>query len=133
MDRLFYTSGAATGVPAGADLNSHVRDKVAQAGLVVAIITPTFRTRPYCMAELGAAWSRVGRLFPFVLPGMPRDELDGVLSGLTTPYLDDPAALDQLHDKVTDLAGSTKSSADREQQKSEWLAELRAHMEAATR
>ena len=61
---IFYSSGAATGVPIGKDLNTYVQGQVSEADLVLAVITPAFRESNYCIAELGAAWSRAGHLFP---------------------------------------------------------------------
>ena len=63
-DELFYSSGAATGVPSGKDLMDFVRSQAGDSSLVVAVISPVFQTRPICIAELGAAWARSGRLFP---------------------------------------------------------------------
>lgn len=99
---LFYTSGADTGVPAGADLMSYVRKEVGTANLVVALITPTYLTRPVCMAELGAAWGMVGddRLFPLLAPGMRRGDLDGILPSLLIRFSNERDALDQLHERV---------------------------------
>src|SRR4051794_22030429 len=69
-ETLFYTSGADTGVPSGSDLLAHVRSRVSDATLVVAILTPTYQTRSVCVAELGAAWARTGNLFPLLAPNM---------------------------------------------------------------
>jgi hypothetical protein len=79
--QIFYSSGADTGIPSGSTLLAEVRENVATSGLVVAIITPRFQTRPVCVAELGAAWSRTGNLFPIALPGMARRDMEGVLQG----------------------------------------------------
>src|SRR4051794_12504579 len=105
-ESIFYSSGGDTGVPSGVDLNTYVRDEVSEADLVLAIITPVFQTRPFCVAELGAAWSRAGQLFPVALPGMARGELDGVMSGMTIRYLNDPVALDELHDRIVELSAT---------------------------
>src|ERR1700691_148450 len=78
-DLIFYSSGSDTGVPSGKDLNTYVRDQVGVVGLVVSLLTPAFQIRPFCVAELGAAWSRVDNLFPIKHPELDRDDLDGVL------------------------------------------------------
>jgi hypothetical protein len=78
--KIFYSSGEDTGLPSGFDLLHHVREEAAEAGLVVAIISPMFETRPVCVAELGAAWSRTGNLFPLAVPGMARTDMEGVLA-----------------------------------------------------
>lgn len=123
-DQIFYTSGEDTGVPSGSNLLEHVRRQVSEAGLVVAIITPTYRTRPVCIAELGAAWSRTGSLFPIALPGMARADLDGVLQGLAIRYLDDSAALDELHDTISEKIGSTVKSTTWNRHKQKWFANI---------
>jgi hypothetical protein len=121
---IFYSSGEDTGVPSGKDLNSYVRQKVADASIVVAIISPAFQTRPFCIAELGAAWSVVGRLFPIAVPGMERPDLEGVLRGLVVKHLDDSAALDELHTRVSEALGDTSPSTTWGQYKAKWLASL---------
>ncbi|MGO8869860.1 MAG: toll/interleukin-1 receptor domain-containing protein [Acidimicrobiales bacterium] len=92
-DQIFYSSGEDTGIPSGYDLLRHVRNEVGEAGLVIAIVSPAFQARPVCIAELGAAWSRVDNLFPLAVPGMDRTDMEGVLQGMVVRYLDDSAAL----------------------------------------
>lgn len=121
---IFYSSGHDTGVPSGTDLNAHVRAKVGDAGLVVAILTPRFQERPFCMAELGAAWSRADSLFPLSTAQMARSDLDGVLAGMTVRRLDDPTALDELHDRVCDELGRRTRATTWGGYKAQWLGEF---------
>jgi hypothetical protein len=127
-DEIFYSSGEDTGVPSGENLNSYVQAEVADATLVVAIITPTFQTRPFCVAELGAAWSRTGHLFPLALPGMARTSLDGVLDGMMVKYLDESEALDELHDRVVKATSRLSSASTWGRYKAQWLAEVDDHV-----
>jgi hypothetical protein len=119
--QIFYSSGADTGVPPGSNLNTFVRNEVAGASLVVAIITPSFQTRPFCIAELGAAWSRVENLFPLALPGLPRGDPEGVLAGMLVPYLDDEHALDLLHERVAKALGISVAPSTWTLYKRRWL------------
>lgn len=121
---LFYSSGADTGVPSGEDLLAHVRARAGGATLVVAIVSPTYQTRPVCIAELGAAWARAGNLFPLLVPGMPRGDLEGVLSGMLIHYLDDEVALDELHDRISAATGQTVSAKTWGKYKAKWLASV---------
>jgi hypothetical protein len=123
---IFYSSGEDTGVPSGEDLNSYVREQVADAGLVIALVTRAFRTRPFCIAELGAAWSRVGNLFPLAMPGIDRTDLDGVLAGIAVRHMDDGAALDELRDPVAQVSGSPISAKTWGRYKQQWLANVDA-------
>lgn len=121
---IFYSSGEDTGILSGEDLIARVRAEVGDATLVVAIITPTYQTRPLCIAELGAAWARAELLMPLLLPGVHRTELEGVLDGMTLRALDDSGALDELHDRVGDATGREASAATWGRHKSKWLGEV---------
>lgn len=118
---IFYSSGAGTGVPAGSDLNAYIREVVRDVKLVVAFITPSFQTRPFCIAELGAAWSQVGNLFPLAAPEVGSDDLKGVLSGMLVRQIDDGSALDELHDRIQEVSENTTSTAIWSDAKSKWL------------
>jgi hypothetical protein len=127
-EEIFFSSGADTGVPVGADLNSFVRQQISEKDtLVVAIVTPTFLARPYCVAELGAAWSRAGSLFPLVLPEMGH-ALEGVLNGLLVKAIDDRAGLDELSDRVAELLGRRPTAMTWSHYRDKWLAELPVHL-----
>lgn len=121
---IFYTSGADTGIPSGSDLNAYVRQKVGDAAIVVAILTPSFQTRPFCLAELGAAWSRTDLLFPIAAPGLQRTDLEGVLKGLIVKYLDDSQALDELHETICRAIGTSPGAKTWNSYKAKWLAKV---------
>ena len=123
-DDLFYSSGEDTGVPSGEDLIATVRKEVSDATLVIAVITPTYQTRPICIAELGAAWGRAGHLMPLMLPGLPRSDLEGVLAGMTIKTLEDSGALDELHDRVRSVTGVDVRAATWNRHKQRWQREL---------
>lgn len=117
---IFYSSGADTSVPDGQDLLEYVREQVGETGLVVTMLTPTFGTRPVCVAEMGAAWGSTGKLFPLLVPGMERTDLEGVLSTQLVEYMDNEGALDRLHDKVVELSGRKVGSATWTRAKRKW-------------
>jgi TIR domain len=123
-EEIFYSSGEDTGVPSGYDLLSYVRERVGDAGLVVAVISPTFQTRPVCVAELGAAWGVVGNLLPILVPGVARSDLEGVLVGLLAKYLDDGSVLDEVHDRVGEAVGYSSSAATWGRFRAKWLANV---------
>lgn len=124
VEQIFYSSGEDTGVPSGRDLIHHVREQVSESVLVIAIITPTFQTRPVCVAELGAAWGRSDNLFPVAAPGMQRTDMEGVLRGMTVRYLNDSGALDELRDQIKKLTGIESSTATWGRHKGQWLREV---------
>jgi hypothetical protein len=106
-----------------------VRDQVAEASIVVAIISPTFQSRPFCVAELGAAWSRVGNLFPIAVPGMPRTDLEGVLEGMLVKYLDGGSALDELHSRISEALGHTTDATTWGRFRAKWLANVASYVD----
>lgn len=121
-DQLFVSSIAELGVPSGTDLLHHVRERVGDAGLVVAIVTPTYLTRPVCVGELGAAWAVTGKLFPLLAMGIDRDrDLDGVLKGVRVDYLDDEEALDELHVRLGELLAAHSDTRKWTRKKRRWL------------
>jgi TIR domain len=129
-EQIFYSSGSATGVPSGADLNSTLRQKVGQASLVVSVLTPAFQKRPYCIAEMGAAWARVGNLFPVRHPALGHDDLEGVLDGMIVRTLDDEAALDELHERICVATGTSTTTRIWNSCKKKWLSELPTYLAA---
>src|SRR5689334_7310153 len=70
--QVFYSSSRLTGLRSGEYITASLQKKVGEAAIVVALITPTYLSRPMCLAELGAAWGR-DTLFPLLLPGMNRE------------------------------------------------------------
>lgn len=112
-DKVFYSSERDTGVPSGADLMHSVRAEVSEATLVIAVITPTYQTRPVCIAELGAAWGRAdpGHFFPLLAPGLERSDLEGVIPSTLILRIDDGSALDELSDRVEASLGSSASKS----------------------
>lgn len=125
---VLYSSGAPTGVPTGVNLNAYIRKRVDEATLVIAIVTPTYRTSAWCLAELGAAWSRAGEapgdeenLLPLVLPGMDPGTLDGVLGGLLVRSITNDAALDELQGRVCRAANTSTDVMTWNDAKRKWL------------
>lgn len=108
---IFYSSGQDTGVPSGKDLMAHVREQVESTDLVVAVITPTYLTRPVCIAEMGAAWGISHKFFPILVPGMPRAALTGVLSTMLIKYANEREVLDELADHVAECVGHKPKAA----------------------
>jgi hypothetical protein len=117
---IFYSSGEDTSVPSGRPLNEYVRSEIGAASLVIAIISPTFQVRPYCIAELGAAWTQVGKLFPIAVPKFPLTNLEGVLDGVIVKHMDDSVALDELRDVVEEAVGVSSKTATWGRFKAKW-------------
>jgi len=129
-EAIFYSSGEDTGIPSGEDLNHYVRNRAEEGGLVIALITPIFQTRPFCLAELGAAWSRTGQFFPLLAPGMDRGALEGILASIVIRYSHEASALDELKERVEVVVEPRTRVTTWNRQKKSWLDRV-AHLAAA--
>ena len=119
---IFVSSIAGMDIPAGRDLLAAVRAEVSETTLVIAMITPTYPTRPVCIAELGAAWGVAGKLVPVLAPGISRDQLNGVLTGMKVEYLDQEKALDEIAGRIEEETGRRpESPASWTRAKQKWL------------
>lgn len=99
---IFYSSAPDTGVRSGQNLMEVVRNEAGKSLLIIALVTPTYQTRPVCVAELGAAWSREV-LLPIMAPAMKRSELEGVLPGMLIQPADNDDVLNDLADRIREL------------------------------
>lgn len=120
-ENIFYSSRTETGVPSGEDLMSYVRSQVGATELVIAIITPTYLTRPVCMAELGAGWGQVGKLFPLLTRGVNRKALEGILPPMLIRYVDEEEVLDELKDEIGRAINKVSSAATWGRYSTKWL------------
>jgi hypothetical protein len=119
---IFVSSIPGMDIPAGGDLLAAVRAEVSDTTLVIAVITPTYPTRPVCVAELGAAWGVSGKLLPVLVPGVDRDRLDGVLTGMKVDYLNQEKALDHIAERIeTETGLRPVSPASWTRAKQKWL------------
>ncbi|RMB75292.1 toll/interleukin-1 receptor domain-containing protein [Rhodococcus sp. SBT000017] len=122
-EQVFYSSQRGTGIASGLDLFTEMRKEAAASPLVIAIVSPTYLTRPTCLAEMGAAWAQQTFL-PVLTPGLPREDLPGPLKAMLIGELDDVAAgkyLDEMHDRVIKAFGLTANTADWNLQRDSWL------------
>jgi hypothetical protein len=124
---VFMSSAGDKGIPDGENLNTFVLKRIAADNtLVIAMLTPAYFTRPFCTAELGAAWSRAGSLFPLALPGMNPKSFKGVLDGQIVSHVDEGEALDRLSGRVGEVVGAPVPPERWNPHRKAWLDELDA-------
>ena len=93
-ERIFYSSNPATGVPGGAGWFGWIEERLRDSQLVVALVTPTFLTKPFCLVETGAAWIEQK------LEVLTFSDERGVLSSLQMLDARDSADLNAFADRV---------------------------------
>lgn len=119
---IFVSSIPGMDIHAGNDLLAAVRAEVSDTTLVIAVVAPTYPTRPVCVAELGAAWGVAGKLLPVLVPGVRRDYLEGVLTSMKVDYLNEDKALDEIAGRIEAETGRRPASpASWTRAKKKWL------------
>src|SRR5208282_1999975 len=103
--KIFCTALEGMGIPPGSNFIEFIRGQIQRPKAVVLLLTQTYVTRPFCLAELGAAWAMGHQVFPLVLPPLRVGDLGDVLANSQMLRLDDPYALSQLREELTTALG----------------------------
>lgn len=87
------------GFDLGSPFREEIRSSIKSAKVVVTVISSAFLGSPFCMAEVGVAWSIGRAVLPLLVPGVHPEDVRGPLQGLTLGQLGDARWLDQLWEK----------------------------------
>lgn len=102
--RVFYSSARLTGIPAGRDVSTYLRQSLRESGLVVEFLTRTFLIRPICLMELGAAWVSETPTFPIVVPPLTVAEASDAIGNVHLLRLSVESSnqdiFSELHDRI---------------------------------
>ncbi len=101
--QIFCSSIEGHGIPPGNDFKEYIKQALAEAELVFALISKNFYASAFCMCELGAMWIQAKHLIPVVVPPLTSNDLKAVLSGVQSLKLNDESALDTVKDAVSKL------------------------------
>lgn len=123
-DEIFFSSQAGA-IPHGKYYIPYIRDRIVDATLVICLITREFRSRPFCLAEMGAAWALVPDGFCPLLHNVAFDDMDGILQGMQAGKLSDKESLNVLRKDVTGILGLPEADHNRwEGERDEFIAKL---------
>lgn len=53
-------------IPTGTNFIRHLKESVTECTAVIFLITESYMQKPFCMAELGAAWALNQTIFPLL-------------------------------------------------------------------
>jgi Histidine-specific methyltransferase, SAM-dependent/TIR domain len=98
-DNIVCSSLPGYGFDPGSPFRDEIRDSIASSKVVVTVISSAFLGSPYCMAEVGVAWSIGRAVLPLLVPGVHPEDVRGPLQGLSLGRLGDARWLDQLWEK----------------------------------
>ncbi len=76
------TSVEETQLESGTEIDRFLRDEIMSSSLFVAVLSPNSLSSMYVLFELGARWGAGKKMFPILMPGMSRGQLEGPLKGL---------------------------------------------------
>jgi hypothetical protein len=100
-DDLICTSIDGAGIKTGEDFIGWIKEKLKNADFFILVVTPNYFASKFCMAEMGAAWALEKKVFPLVIPNIPR-EIGVVMLGKQTAEMSN-AGLDELRDEIAKI------------------------------
>src|SRR6266498_2857684 len=98
-DRIFCSSLPGHRIPFGEDFRVFIRQKLTDAGIVIALITGHYRASPFCMHELGAAWALAKRTVLLICPPLTLNDIPGAVGNLQAAVINSPQDLDEIRDQ----------------------------------
>jgi hypothetical protein len=101
---IFCTSFDEQGIPPGADFSPYMRERLAKAEVILAIVTPQYYDSPFCLCETGGAWATKKRFLPLLVEPVGYDDLRGALYGKQGLLVTDSEKLDALRDQLSALS-----------------------------
>jgi hypothetical protein len=120
---IFCSSVPSHRTPLGLDYKEHLKSRLGETDLVVALVTPRYSSSAFCMNELGAAWVLAKRLIPLLVPPVTAAAIAGsLLSDHQSAYLNDASALDEIRDTV----GGGASTPSWNQHRARFLEQVKA-------
>lgn len=96
----------------GDEFNGQLLGQIANAKVVLALVSPAFLRSHYCWWELGAAMASGVAILPVCVHSNVRDNLPQVLSGIEAVQLSNPEAALELLRQISILLGQTHHSHD---------------------
>lgn len=95
---LICTSVDGAGIQTGEEFVDWIKAKLVVSNFIILTITPNYFASKFCMAEMGAVWALDKKVFPLVIPNIPR-EIGIVMLGRQTAEINE-AGLDELRDEI---------------------------------
>jgi len=108
---IHCTSVDGAGIQTGDDFVEWIKGKLETSDFIILVITPNYFASKFCMAEMGAVWVLNNKVFPLVIPNIPR-EVGIVMLGKQTAEMS-AAGLDELRDEIIKLFPDAGSNTPR--------------------
>jgi deoxyadenosine/deoxycytidine kinase len=103
-DEIFCTALEGLGIPSGTNFIDYIKAQIQKPEVVLLLITENYLKRPFCLAEMGAAWAMSHKIIPLVGGAIGPSDVGGVLGSTQILKLADIAGLNQFfHELVNNL------------------------------
>lgn len=124
--QIFCSSMEELGVPPGADFKTHIKERLGEAKVVIAVVSPQYYNSAFCMCELGATWALTKVFMPILVPPINYSDLRGSLFGSQSLPVGEGDKLDTMHSEIVKLAAMPEKVARWNSRKKQFLDQLPA-------
>jgi hypothetical protein len=122
--QIFCSSLEDQSIPPGLDFKSFVKEKLGEANVVIAAISPQYYNSSFCMCELGATWALTKSFIPLLVPPVNYADLRGSLFGSQALAIDEDKKLDVMQAVIVALATKPETVARWNSRKAQFLKQL---------
>ncbi|SKA90320.1 Thymidylate kinase [Prosthecobacter debontii] len=120
---IFCTALEGLGIPSGASFIDYIKQQIRRPDVVLLLITENYLKRPFCLAEMGAAWAMSHRVIPLLSGRMSPGDVGGVLGATQILKVDQDSGLNQFFQELTTALRVSISNVPRwEAKKQQFLA-----------
>jgi TIR domain len=130
-DQIFCSSLEEQGIPPGVDFKSFIKEKLGEAKVVIALVSPQYYGSAFCMCELGATWALTKSCIPLIVPPVTCSDLRGGLFGSQALPIDEDKKLDVMHSVIAALAQKAETVARLNSRKSQFLKQVAGALKQA--
>jgi TIR domain len=124
--QIFCTSLEEQSIPPGVEFKQYIKEKLGDAKIVIALISPQYYSSAFCMCELGATWALTKSFIPLTVPPVAHDDLRGVLGGVQVLSIMDGTKLDTVYEVLGQIVEQRQKVVRWNSRKEKFLAELPA-------
>lgn len=104
-EEVFCTALEGLGIPAGSNFLDYIKGEIQKPEVVLLLITDNYLKRPFCLAEMGAAWAMSHKIIPLVGGMIGPSDVGVVLGATQILKLEEDNGLNQLFQELTTALG----------------------------
>lgn len=131
-DDIVCTSFEETGIAVGANIPQYIEDNIANAKIVLCMISQNYKRSEICQNEVGAAWALKKEIIQVVLPDCTFDNVGWLLNLDKAMKIEKAASLDNFQEKMCNILGLPMKSAKQwNPHKEDFLMPLRTLLDGA--